>query len=310
MKIKYYTSNFYSDECRFGFNGKEKDDEIKGTGNSLDFGARIYDPRIGRWLSLDPLMKKYPDVSPFSFCANNPIFWMDKGGREIWIGGDREKALVDLKSIVPDKYRPYLTASDEGKISLNVDKLHADGIVFDGNESGQNLMHDLIGSEKKFLYQVADKAKDYNSVCEKDKIYYLTQPGENGVQNSSKTKREPDYQGEKLENSNVLSPLPNEGTTSFDGIVTITSNKSFTLKGKDVRKNIVFHELKENLERTVNLKPYIDPKYDKKGFSLWRRDKFLEVIPDANDNGAHQSAVKAEENFYEPSSKPGEAVVK
>src|SRR5690606_28578426 len=33
-------------EYRYGFNGMEKDDEIKGTGNSLDFGARIYDPRL------------------------------------------------------------------------------------------------------------------------------------------------------------------------------------------------------------------------------------------------------------------------
>jgi RHS repeat-associated protein len=44
---------------RFGFNGQEKDDEVKVEGNSLDFGARIYDSRLGRWLSLDPLQAKY-----------------------------------------------------------------------------------------------------------------------------------------------------------------------------------------------------------------------------------------------------------
>ena len=38
---------------RFGFNGMENDHEMKGTGNSLDFGARIYDPRIGKFLSID-----------------------------------------------------------------------------------------------------------------------------------------------------------------------------------------------------------------------------------------------------------------
>ena len=68
---------------RFAFNGKEKDDEIKGAGNSYDFGARIYDPRIGRWLSLDPLQKKYPGQSPYNFCANNPIIFIDPDGREI-----------------------------------------------------------------------------------------------------------------------------------------------------------------------------------------------------------------------------------
>lgn len=52
---------------RFGFNGKENDNEVKGTGNQLDFGARIYDPRLGRWLSLDPLQAKYPGFSPYNY---------------------------------------------------------------------------------------------------------------------------------------------------------------------------------------------------------------------------------------------------
>ncbi|MCX6232781.1 MAG: RHS repeat-associated core domain-containing protein [Bacteroidetes bacterium] len=75
-------SNFYSIAYRFGFNGKEKDNEVKGTGNSLDFGARIYDPRIGRWLSVDPLAKKFPEESPFLYAGNNPIFLTDPDGME------------------------------------------------------------------------------------------------------------------------------------------------------------------------------------------------------------------------------------
>ena len=41
---------------RFGFNGKENDNEVKGAGNSVDFGARIYDSRLGRWMSVDSLI--------------------------------------------------------------------------------------------------------------------------------------------------------------------------------------------------------------------------------------------------------------
>src|SRR5690606_25374295 len=55
----------------------EKDDEIKGNGNSYDFGARIYDSRLVRWLSLDPLASKYPSESPYIFVGNNPIFYID-----------------------------------------------------------------------------------------------------------------------------------------------------------------------------------------------------------------------------------------
>ena len=66
--------SFNSSSYRYGFNGQEKDDEIKGsTGSSYDFGDRMYDSRLGRWLSLDPLMKKYAALSPYNFTGDNPI---------------------------------------------------------------------------------------------------------------------------------------------------------------------------------------------------------------------------------------------
>ena len=64
----------------YGFNGKEKDDEIKDVGNSYDFGARIYDSRLGRWLSLDPLASQFPWQSPYVAFDNNPINKIDPTG--------------------------------------------------------------------------------------------------------------------------------------------------------------------------------------------------------------------------------------
>jgi RHS repeat-associated protein len=66
----------------FSFNGKEKIDEINGVGNDLDFGARVYDSRLGRWLSLDPLQAKYPNMSPYNYCANSPISLVDPDGKQ------------------------------------------------------------------------------------------------------------------------------------------------------------------------------------------------------------------------------------
>ncbi len=69
-------------DYRFGFNGMHKDNEIKGIGNSLDFGARIYDSRLGRWLSLDKKGSKYPMDAPYMFAGNNPICIIDPDGNE------------------------------------------------------------------------------------------------------------------------------------------------------------------------------------------------------------------------------------
>jgi RHS repeat-associated protein len=67
---------------RYGFNGMEKDNETYGEGNAYDFGARIYDSRLGRWLSLDPLMVKYPELSPYHSFGNSPLVFIDPSGKE------------------------------------------------------------------------------------------------------------------------------------------------------------------------------------------------------------------------------------
>ncbi|MEO1033530.1 MAG: RHS repeat-associated core domain-containing protein, partial [Bacteroidota bacterium] len=65
---------------RYGFQGQEMDDEIKGEGNNYDFGARMYDSRIGRWFSVDNFEAKYPYQSPYAFSSNNPNIFMDPDG--------------------------------------------------------------------------------------------------------------------------------------------------------------------------------------------------------------------------------------
>jgi RHS repeat-associated protein len=74
----------YSDtKYRFGFNGKENENDINGEGNCLDFGARIFDSRLGKWMSVDPLQAKYPGLSPYNFVANSPMNSIDPDGRLI-----------------------------------------------------------------------------------------------------------------------------------------------------------------------------------------------------------------------------------
>src|SRR5438046_4665843 len=84
----------YSTESgyRYGFNGKDNDNEVKGEGNQLDFNNRVYDPRLSKWLSTEPLQGKYPFASPYAFVLNNPISFVDPDGKDIIIGDYKNNA--------------------------------------------------------------------------------------------------------------------------------------------------------------------------------------------------------------------------
>ena len=78
---------------RYYYNGKEKQ-EIGNTG-LLDYGARFYNPDIGRWTMLDPIVEKYSNISPYAYCGGNPIKridpdgkqWVDAKNRPMWSNG-------------------------------------------------------------------------------------------------------------------------------------------------------------------------------------------------------------------------------
>ncbi|MGH2667491.1 RHS repeat domain-containing protein, partial [Flavobacterium sp.] len=67
---------------RYGFQGQEKDDEIKGEGNSLNYTFRMHDPRIGRFFARDPLFRKFPELTPYQFSSNTPIMAVELEGLE------------------------------------------------------------------------------------------------------------------------------------------------------------------------------------------------------------------------------------
>ncbi len=66
----------------YGFNGKENIDEVYGKGKLSDFGDRLVDPRLGKFLSVDPLQRKFPFYSVYHFAGNSPIANIDLDGLE------------------------------------------------------------------------------------------------------------------------------------------------------------------------------------------------------------------------------------
>ena len=92
---------------RYLFSGKELQDQSLG-GKLLgfyDFVSRFYDPTLGRWFNVDP---KLEFVSPYGYCANNPVLYIDPNGEDIVLTISKEVTvtvatrLIDLKITVPD----------------------------------------------------------------------------------------------------------------------------------------------------------------------------------------------------------------
>jgi RHS repeat-associated protein len=92
---------------RDGFTGKEEQGPDFGVGY-IDFGARQYSPTLSRWLVPDPMGEKYYDISPYAYCAGNPVNLVDPTGEFLYIGDylffqgrlfDQTGELIDIKEL-------------------------------------------------------------------------------------------------------------------------------------------------------------------------------------------------------------------
>jgi RHS repeat-associated protein len=99
----------------------EADDEVKGQGNSYDFTARFYDPRVGRWLSLDPKAGKSAGITPYRFAFNCPLIFIDPNG-------EYEKRVIQIKN---EKGEVVLTKTvvDQRKVKTDW-KVHNGGFHY------------------------------------------------------------------------------------------------------------------------------------------------------------------------------------
>ncbi|MEM9400838.1 MAG: RHS repeat-associated core domain-containing protein, partial [Verrucomicrobiota bacterium] len=82
--MQYEGRTFNADNYRYGFNGKENDRDEWGKQLVQDYGFRLYNPAVGRFLSEDPLTSSYPMLTPYQFASNRPINGIDIDGLE-WI---------------------------------------------------------------------------------------------------------------------------------------------------------------------------------------------------------------------------------
>ncbi len=174
---RMYTGGGY----RYGFNGKEKDDKM--VSNYYDFGARIYDARIGRWLSVDALTCKFPEFSPYYALSNNPIITIDRDGNEGILSGSGTKT------------DPYIITAHYAYVegSLNEIELKAlnSTIATFNNDGKARKTKDLDGNPIYVKFQLSAFGLPENTVLNNDTKYELRYQKEywfvdvNGFQRSS-----------------------------------------------------------------------------------------------------------------------------
>jgi RHS repeat-associated protein len=140
---------FSSSNYRYGFNGKERTDEISpdGSGDDYDYGKRMFDARLGRFLSLDPLAKKYPEMTPYQFASNTPIQGIDIDGLEVFYAPDGTRLGQYGKST---EVRVVNVVSQKNAIAI-IDQANSGKLKYDLYETFVNTFTQDVGMNEKEL---------------------------------------------------------------------------------------------------------------------------------------------------------------
>jgi RHS repeat-associated protein len=158
-----------SDYQPYKFNGKEFD-KMNGL-NTYDYGARQHDPILGRWDRIDPLAEKYYPYSPYVYCVNNPIKYIDERGDSVRIIFDKNTQklfILNMDYYNPNKGLKFVSYEDYKEESEN--QVLVIPFVFSGGEisdAGSVVVDPNRRELEKELpdgvYDVLDNAPDGNS---------------------------------------------------------------------------------------------------------------------------------------------------
>ncbi len=106
-------------DSRYRFSSKELSEES----GEYDFGARFLDPVPGRFITLDPLAEKYYNLSPYAYCAGNPISFVDPDGRKVFFAPGSSNEFKQ-------RFKETVQFMNEKGTSFNLAKLEESSTVY------------------------------------------------------------------------------------------------------------------------------------------------------------------------------------
>ena len=214
---------------RDGFTGQEDQGPDFSVGYS-DFGARQYSPSLSRWLVPDPMGEKYYDVSPYAYCAGNPVKIIDLDGNKIRVATDyQDQFISDITNVFGDKAE-HFSFSKEGLLQLDCKK----GIFTKGMSVEQKQVF-------RGLYKAMIDRKTTSIVYSDD--YTVT----NGDENESKSVVQEYGGGFYSKTDNLIVVAPSVGVISVT-VDPLQDPLGGTFRVQDVQQNTtsaLFHEIGE-----------------------------------------------------------------
>jgi len=212
LRIHAKTMRFYL----IYFTGKEKDKE---TGYGY-FGARYMDHELmTMWLSVDPMSDKYPSISPYAYCAWNPIKLVDPDGRDVWPTSD--EAYQMILGTLPDEAREYVKLNKDGRIDRGLMELYS------SNSQNYNDLLEMVKSDCTIEVSLANQYE------------YLDKNGEIKITDMASTYSNPEIDASFKSN---VPELPLDGpyslSTGETGILGVTEMPEASAYNRSTNENV------------------------------------------------------------------------